>query len=228
VGNNPGWLQRLWHTLRICRSAHMAATAIIVLAVVIGVLATFDESQPMTSQRHALFVLEMIVPLGVLAAFCHLLTIDHDSGFAEVLHSLPTSMCRITIERIIVATILISSFVAFIIELLHQYAGLDRCLAWQAFALPALFLFGLTQTASVVGGNWITGLGAGSVYMLVDALTNGQISGAFFLYQVSRGTGTVPLVTNRCMLASAGLGLLVLAVVCYSRQRRSNLGLQRR
>lgn len=212
------WWQRFRYTLRICWVSHLwlllAAMAVATTAIAVE----GHIEAPARAQAWALALVEVVAPLIAMAAMSHVLTIDSDAGFSEVLRSYPVSGMRLAGERLAAGLIYVSLGMGPTVAIFAYFSVLRIGTAWSGFAPPAVFLVGLSLLAAAVASSWLAGLACGALYWLWEFSTRGDLTGAMFLFPQSLGhkTGDA-LLSSRVLIAAVGSALVVTSVVIYQR-----------
>lgn len=213
------WWQRLWYTWRICWVTHLWLLASVLAAATIGIIVQGQTEAPARVHYRALILLEVVVPIAAMAATTHLLVVDHDAGFNEVLGTYPISKIRLAIERLIVGCITVLMGVAPVVAAFHYRFSLAASAAWSAWVPPTVFLIGIGLLASAITQSWLSGLAVGALYWIWEYTTQGSLTGTLFLFpETLIGKTGRALAVSRVYIAVVGVALIATSIDTYRHQ----------
>ncbi|MFD3164133.1 hypothetical protein [Herpetosiphon sp. NSE202] len=170
---------------------------------------------------------ELVVPLTSGLAVCHLMGVEREQHFAELRATYPENPWRLPLMRIggalgVLALIVILSTIL----LLGAFGTFDlQRVVVPAFA-PAILLMGLGLLISSISGSYWAATGVVMSYWFIELLTKGGLSGPIFLFERTWPTKTHAYATNRWLLISIGMGLLIATVVVSVWRRISRIQIQ--
>lgn len=205
---------RLRHTVRLCLKPHhwLIYVVSIVSAVAIGV-ASLDVT-PEISRVWVIGYAEVYGSIAIALGISHVLTVDREEGFVELLRTFPGKIRWLALER--VASGLLIGGVPMVVTTwsLATFVGANVSPILVDSAASWLMVSGIAALFSVMAQNWMLGTLAAGLYWIVDLLSRGRL-GAFSLF-----LGTFPVASNsidinRQVLIVGGGSLLFGAVMIF-------------
>lgn len=161
---------------------------------------------------------EHFLPLAELGA-THLMTVERETGFAELRQSYPESPWRLPLIRtiggggLLVVAALLGS-VAYTVTT-GTYPLSETLIPALA---PAVWFLGIGLLLGNLTGNFWVAAGAMVGYWWFEVLVGREVSGVLYLFQHSRPALDVATGLNRALLTS--LGVVLLALNAYLSARR--------
>lgn len=218
---------RLIHTLHICFRPHLWLLYIVSVVAAISIAAASSDWLPRMTQSYLMGYFEIYGTIAVVLGLHHVLTVDGDERALEVLMTYPTSRLLLAGERIVAGFLLSAG--PFLVLAGGYYVFLRASLSEQDFSLISMktvlidstaswvFLGGLALLASVLTGNWLSGLLVGGFYWIADLVSYGRFTSNLFLFQGTFTPLTVSPETNRLLLSGLGMLLCIAAALMYGR-----------
>jgi hypothetical protein len=164
--------------------------------------------------NRALMLMEIVVPLAIMAAICHVFTVDVEAGFMEVLRTYPVNRPLLAIGRLAAGLFYVLISIIPLIMLLTRWTPISITAAWYSFTPPTLFLVGIALLAACMSHNWVVGLVTGALYWLVELTTRGRATKGLFLFPVTMaGVTDSRLVTCRVSVTAVGIVLIIAAIL---------------
>lgn len=214
---------RFWHTVRLCRSTHVWFILIALGATFIGTILQCHSEADLIAYNRALMLMEIVVPLAIMVAMCHIFTVDAEAGFIEVLRTYPVNRPLLAIERLAAGLFYVAISIIPLIIVLTRWTPISITAAWYSFTPPTLFLVGIALLAACMSHNWAVGLVTGALYWLVELTTRGRATKGLFLFpETMAGVTDSRLVTCRVSVTAVGMVLLLAAVLALWHQLKQS------
>lgn len=172
--------------------------------------------------RYAHTYAEVVLPLMLVGALFHILTLEREEEMEELVASYPVMLASLALQRVFVNLGL--GLVAALLALgpLAAVASVGVLDLLQIMMVPTAFLVGVALTAAMVAGTGVAGLAAAGIWWLVDMITRGAWTGPLFLFPhlVATPTGSAEAAGCASLLLGTGVTLASVAVFLYARTRQ--------